>query len=167
MKFKKYAHSSFILIITDQLVKLIVVKFKIRSFPLIKGLVEVEACTNQGFSFSLLNNLTSTNTLYIHTVCLILILMYLFFNSINSQTVATARNFIIAGAISNYIDRVYYGCIIDMLKLIAFKHTLFICNLADIYLSIGVCLIFTDYTFTNKTLSKFKKYGLERDNFGL
>jgi signal peptidase II len=48
---------------------------------------------------------------------------------------------ILSGAVSNIIDRFYFGCVIDFIDL----HFWPIFNLADVYITIGVILFFKKY----------------------
>jgi signal peptidase II len=56
--------------------------------------------------------------------------------------------FVLAGAISNFIDRVLHGCVIDYIKLLSFP----VFNLADIYITLGI-IAFLLFTFFKKPQS--------------
>ncbi|MEK7598152.1 MAG: signal peptidase II, partial [Patescibacteria group bacterium] len=49
--------------------------------------------------------------------------------------------FILSGALSNVIDRLYFGCVIDFIDLKFWP----VFNLADVFITTGVILILLDY----------------------
>jgi lipoprotein signal peptidase len=54
--------------------------------------------------------------------------------------------FIISGAISNIIDRIYFGCVIDFIDLRFWP----VFNLADIYITIGAIILIKKQLTKNK-----------------
>ena len=149
------------------MVKLFSLKKKFRDTTLIANFLYLQTCTNDGFSLSMLASLSKQYILLIHTACLAVILIYLYLKKSQNVFTSTAKNLILAGALSNYIDRLSYGSIVDMFKVVLFGRTLFICNLADVFLSIGVAFGLLGSLDKGKPKSKFDKYGLERDHLGL
>jgi signal peptidase II len=55
----------------------------------------------------------------------------------------TGFTLIISGAISNIIDRIYFGCVIDFIDLRIWP----VFNLADIYITIGAIILIFFYVF--------------------
>ena len=68
---------------------------------------------------------------------------------------------LISGVMSNYLDRLFYGCVIDMFKISIFQYDLFVCNLADIFITCGTLGLFFK-TSTNQD-TKFDKYKIKSE----
>jgi lipoprotein signal peptidase len=101
---------------------------------------------NKGVSFGLLAN---SNLSLLLSIIALLALVYLIYKSkINSKYML-----IIAGGVSNLLDRVIYGAVIDYLN---FMNIIWF-NLADIYINLGILLIvivLIKEVFINKTNAK-------------
>ena len=79
----------------------------------------------------------------------IVIVSWIIFNFFNFQfSISKYLNFqffgltfILSGALSNVIDRLYFGCVIDFIDLKFWP----VFNLADVFITTGVILILLDY----------------------
>ncbi len=126
MQIQTYKNSSIFAIIVfiflDQLTKYIVRAF--RGFYI----------CNKGIAFGI--NLP--NWLLIFSVAVILCFIGLLILNSEFKTLDKISNFplilIFSGAISNLIDRLYFGCVIDFINLKVWP----IFNLADIFICVGV-----------------------------
>lgn len=108
------------LIIIDQLVKYINLKYYPSAVSINKGVV-----------FGFINNIY---LVIILTFIGIVVLYYLFKN--NNKNNIFPIVLILAGAISNIIDRFVYGGVIDYINLFNYSQL----NIADIYIFIGVAV---------------------------
>lgn len=89
------------------------------------------AVKNYGASFSILTN--HPTTLVIISILALIIFIYFFFKSEEKL----ALSFLIAGTLSNLIDRLFLGYVIDYIHL----PYLFTFNLADLSNTIGVIIL--------------------------
>ena len=69
----------------------------------------------------------------------IVIVSWIIFKFLNFQFFGLT--FILSGALSNVIDRLYFGCVIDFIDLKFWP----VFNLADVFITTGVILILLDY----------------------
>ena len=112
---------------------------------------------NQGIALGKLANLPELYQIYLRSfILLILSLMFgylmIFSNSMRFLS-RTALILMIAGGVSNQIDRFWHDGVIDMLEVSIFGVNLFTCNLADIYISLGFVLyLFASYFRREKKL---------------
>ena len=124
------------LIILDQLTKyLAVIRLKNNpSVPIIKDVFELAYLENRGAAFGMLQGKLD---LFIPlTIIMCLFFAYIFFVLPNDRKFMAIRIilcFIFAGAVGNFIDRLFHGYVIDFLyfKLINFP----VFNVADIYIT--------------------------------
>ncbi len=121
------------LIIADQLIKEIIPK---DDQALIPGLVRVTYAENTGGAFSLgSNSLLQIIIVNIIIIGIILRFVCVQFDKLNSFT-KIVLSFILAGGLSNLLDRVIRGFVIDYININdCFKFPIF--NLADIYIVLG------------------------------
>jgi len=143
-----------ILSLLDQISKFFVYQY----LPLFNSLEVVSFLSithihNYGVAFSMFSN--STNLFDIVLILFsIVAMLFLVSTLINSPN--TYRGFywslvlILAGAMGNFIDRIYHGFVIDFISVFSFP----IFNFADMFIFIGaIGFIFFDYIF-NKNLKK-------------
>lgn len=117
-----------LLILLDQITKYIFMDkiILIRNFPII--LFQ----KNTGIAFSLLQN--QNIMLVLINLFIISLLTYLYIKNINMRL---GLILMISGAVSNTIDRVFYGYIIDFINLGFWP----VFNFADVFASVGLFII--------------------------
>ena len=128
----------FLLVITDQLTKKIALSLK---NPLNLGPVTIEATYNPHSALSLYQGPLLYLTI-LQTICVVSLL--LFSRKIKNYLTNTGYVLVLAGGISNLLDRVFNaknildGAVIDMINLF----DLVTINLADILITLGLLTIF-------------------------
>ncbi|MFD1318596.1 signal peptidase II [Loigolactobacillus zhaoyuanensis] len=106
---------------------------------LIPNLLSLTYLRNNGAAWSILEG--KQLFFLILTPLVILVLAYLLFKARHEQRLyALGLSFMIAGALGNFIDRLRFGYVVDMLQLDFINFPIF--NLADSALTIGVILVF-------------------------
>ena len=118
-----------LLIILDQLTKYFARTKLQTSLPLIKNIFHLTPTTNTGIVFGLFQN---ANLFFIFTTIIIITLMFYFFKYFKEQKITFT--FIIAGAFSNLIDRIFLGHVFDFIDFRIWP----IFNLADAFISISI-----------------------------
>ena len=128
----------FLLVITDQLTKKIALSLK---DPLNLGPITIEATYNPHSALSLYQGPLLYLTI-LQTICVVSLLI--FSRKIKNYLTNTGYILVLAGGISNLLDRVFNankildGAVIDMINLF----DLVTINLADILITLGVLTIF-------------------------
>lgn len=112
--------------------------------------IKIECRANRGILFFKNYNLAfglpfPKNILIILMVVIILILFFYLIKSYNSGNISliVPLTFIITGAISNLLDRLFYGYVLDYINISFF--TIF--NLADIMIAGGVIVVAYRYIY--------------------
>lgn len=132
-----------ILTLLDQIIKLfslLAFKNSVVIFPNFLALILKK---NQGVSLGILSDLNYKYVLYIQisaSIIFAIVGLYCLLRRKVGQFKKYSIVFISAGALSNLIDRLAYGAIIDMIDISLLGVNLFTCNLADIYISLGLLL---------------------------
>ena len=136
-----------VLVVLDQLIKLIVLNnFKTESVVIIKNILRVTYCENKGVAFSIGNGnvpiFIVVNLLIIGGLIFYFEKNRKFFNKIDK----TFFIMIIAGGISNVVDRIIRGFVVDFIDVSdLFNFAIF--NIADIFIVIGVFGLITNYIY--------------------
>lgn len=127
------------LVSLDQYTKSIILNYfeLYQSKTIIDGFFSLTYVQNFGAGFSIMQN-ARTTFLIITPICLIGF-TYLFIKS-NDKLSKTALLLMISGTIGNFIDRIVRIYVVDFLDFIIFGWDFPIFNVADIFLTIGVCL---------------------------
>lgn len=107
---------------------------EIKTFIPFLSIVKVK---NFGVAFGILKGQTGLLILFI-SVILIALLYLVFSKKIKSKQLLVAISFIIGGGIGNLIDRMFFGYVIDYLKLSFFPP---VCNLSDYFICLGGLII--------------------------
>ena len=106
---------------------------------LIDNFFRITYVKNTGAAFSIFSN----NTILVIIISIVVIgflLFYIYKNKGNNKLENVSHAFILGGAISNLIDRLVYGYVIDFLDFEILSYNAPIFNLADTFIVIGVIL---------------------------
>ena len=128
---------SAIIIFLDQITKFIVIKlYSENSFEIIKNIFYIDLTQNTGIAFSL--NSGNLKNILISGLILFFIIRFLFTQKkyLNIMTLTTL-DLVIAGGISNLIDRIFRGGVIDFISISEFP----IFNIADVFVVIRMVII--------------------------
>jgi signal peptidase II len=116
---------------------------------LLPGLLDTHYAWNRGVSFSLF---WQSGDLGSRVLAGLLFLVILVFAVAAFRTtkplLASAMGLIVGGALGNMADRALNGAVFDFLTVRIGAHPLFVCNVADIFISLGVVLFFADTLLT-------------------
>ncbi|RJQ31147.1 MAG: signal peptidase II [Actinobacteria bacterium] len=132
-------YSTFTLIILfDQLTKLLIrLKFQLgESIALIKGIFHFTYVQNTGVAFGLFQGYQIIFQL-VSLIVVFGVISYYFYTKPQNNMVVFSLSLISAGAISNFIDRLYLGKVIDFLDIRVWP----VFNIADSAIVIGVLLL--------------------------
>ncbi|MGL5988990.1 signal peptidase II [Cetobacterium sp.] len=143
-----------ILVILDQISKYEIDTWLIEgdTFPLIGEFFHLTYVKNRGIAFGMFQG--KLDIISILTVTVILGLSYYFYKNNKKFSVyeKLGYSFILGGAIGNIIDRIFRGFVIDMVDFRGIW--VFVFNLADVWINIGVILIIIDSLLENKRKKK-------------
>jgi signal peptidase II len=132
---------------TDQAAKhtLLSVAMGLNGKNLIPGLLDVRFTWNRGVSFSLFWPSSALGSLLLFAVasCIVAALIVWTLRT-HRVLVAVATGLIIGGALGNLADRYVYGAVFDFLVVRIGDARLFVCNLADIAITLGVAGVLID-----------------------
>lgn len=132
------------LVILDQLTKIQIENnfFVGDTVEIISNFFHITYVQNRGIAFGVFQG--KINAISIATtIAIIGIIIYFFKNFKKIEVIERiAYMVIISGAIGNMIDRIFRGYVVDMLDFRGIWQYVF--NLADVYINIGVALIFLD-----------------------
>lgn len=137
-----YYLTALVLIILDQWTKyLVVTKMEIgQSIPIIENFFYLTSHRNQGAAWGILQG--QMWFFYIITVVVIgFVIYYLQQMGKQSRLVGTALSLILAGAVGNFIDRIFRKGVVDFANTYIFTYDFPIFNVADSALVIGVAFI--------------------------
>lgn len=140
--------SIIVLIGLDQLSKWAVVKFlmPIGSQVVLPKLLTFSYVENRGAAFGLMAN-ARWIFIAVTIIALIAIFWYYLKKRPVSKLLCTSLVLLAAGAVGNFIDRLFLGYVVDFIKFSFFNFT---CNVADIYLTFGVILLIIYIFFFEK-----------------
>lgn len=112
------------------------------TIEIISNFFHITYVQNRGIAFGVFQG--KINAISIATtIAIIGIIIYFFKNFKKIEVIERiAYMVIISGAIGNMIDRIFRGYVVDMLDFRGIWQYVF--NLADVYINIGVALIFLD-----------------------
>lgn len=149
-----YLVVSTILILIDQLTKYLTVQ-NIALYEVVEVIPNVVSLTyiqNTGAAFSILEG-QMWFFYIITTIVVIGLIYYMHTEGRQNKILGFLLSLILAGAIGNFIDRLFLQYVVDMIKLEFIDFAIF--NVADSYLTVGVILLLI-YTFYDerKTLKE-------------
>ena len=123
----KYFANLKILFIVDRLSKFFIIKYKPSYWD---GFIDLHINRDIAFSIPM-----SGMVLYPLLVIIFIVLIYLWLQSLRKKDFFVwPLGLLIIGAVSNVLDRIYYGGVIDFINVRFFS----VFNLSDIYISIAV-----------------------------
>ena len=131
---KKIIFISIGLIITDQIIKKIMLN---KQIEIIKNIFYLEYLQNNGIVFGIKMN----NCLVIFLSILIILIFIKIINKYKYLT--NSISLIFAGSISNTIDRIIRGYVVDYINIFYIP----IFNLADVFIIIGVLIFWKKFIF--------------------
>ena len=141
------------LVILDQITKALVIFF----FELYESIVilpffNITFVVNYGFAFGLFNN-PSLNQILVSIVILIIILYFLYLLiKTQDKIFQLTLVIILAGAIGNFIDRIYRGFVVDFIDIYIGKFHWPAFNIADSCITVGFVIMMINILFLNKKL---------------
>lgn len=149
----------FFVVLVDQVCKFVVSKTFVlnSSVPLINNVLHLTFLQNFGAGFSVLQGFTWLFVLIALFFIVVVVVNYGRIPPVFYVRVGFAL--FLAGTISNLIDRLVFGFVIDYLN---FKIFLFSNNLADIALTVGAVLIVYYWLFGDKLKKKVRKKSKRR-----
>lgn len=107
-------------------------------YGVLEGVFSIFYTENTGAGFSVLSNSTILLTVITAVVLIGLIALNIFVKP-QTKTYSIGMGLVLAGAVGNLIDRVFFGYVRDFIKLEFIDFPIF--NFADICLTIGAILI--------------------------
>ncbi|WP_414056048.1 signal peptidase II [Macrococcus equi] len=139
------------LIAMDQLTKYIIVKtMKIGdSISVIGDILEITSHRNHGAAWGMLQN--QMIFFYVITVIVLFAIVFFYYKeALYNPIMQLGLTLIFAGAIGNFIDRLFRGNVVDFIdtKIINYDFPIF--NIADSCLTIGVIVLLYDMLFNQK-----------------
>lgn len=144
---KKIIRNSIILILIDQLIKILVVNNIYQDIEIVNNFFSLTYVKNIGAAFSVLEG---NRILFVIVALAALYLIYRLFikNKKLTKLNIITYSLLIGGIIGNLIDRIIYGYVVDYFEFILFNHNMPIFNLAD------VCIVFGAFLFIIQTLKE-------------
>lgn len=141
-----------ILVIIDQVTKYLTVQ-NIALHEVVEVIPNVVSLTyiqNSGAAFSILEG--QMIFFYFITVIVIAFLLYYMYKEArNNKILGVLLSIVLAGAIGNFIDRLLYQYVIDMIQLEFIDFAIF--NVADSFLTVGVFLLLIYTIFEERILT--------------
>ena len=115
---------------------------------ILPGLLDLHYAWTHGVSFSLFWQNSGTGSMLLAAVLTgVIIVMAVAAFRTHKPLLATSLGLIVGGALGNVADRYQHGGVFDFLVVRLGAHPLFICNSADILISLGVVLLAWDAFF--------------------
>lgn len=142
---------SIVLILVDQLTKYMIVKsMEIgESISIIGDILKITSHRNYGAAWGMLQN--QMMFFYIITVIVLIALCYFYYKeAADNLLMQSGLMLIFAGAIGNFIDRLFRGNVVDFIdtKIINYDFPIF--NVADSCLTIGVFILLYELLINQK-----------------
>ncbi|MDR3178707.1 MAG: signal peptidase II [Oscillospiraceae bacterium] len=121
------------------------------SFSLIDGLLNFVYLENRGAAFGIFKN-ARWFFVVLNTIMLVVFVVFVFKKALNSIILSLSTALVVGGGVSNLIDRICFGYVIDYLELSFFPP---VCNFADYCISVGAVLFIIYFLFSrNKLVAK-------------
>ena len=126
------------LVILDQITKALVINFfNLYDSVALLPMINLTFVVNYGFAFGLLNN-PSLNQILVSLVILAIILYFLYLLiKTQDKIFQLTLTLILAGALGNFIDRIFRGFVIDFIDIYIGKYHWPAFNIADSCITVG------------------------------
>ncbi len=136
-------------VVFDQLIKYFVDKFQ-PSFVVLNGFINIKYAQNTGGMYSLFEN---NNFVFIIVSVFILVSLYFIAFKMKKDNICKVENvfwqFVFAGGVSNLIDRIFRGYVVDFIAMKPFG----IFNISDVLIVVSVCILLLLYIVKSKKFS--------------
>lgn len=154
-KWFKYLSISIVIILLDQISKILVRKFIAwKSIPVWGEFFKLTHVQNTGAAFSISLGSPLVNRVFFIIITLVfLVILYFIMKKTDSKTEMIAYSMVIGGAIGNLIDRIVYGSVTDFFDcdfpdFIMERFAIF--NIADSSIVIAITILVIYYLFFEK-----------------
>ena len=141
------------LVILDQVTKALVINFfNLYDSVALLPMITLTFVVNYGFAFGLLNN-PSLNQILVSLVILAIIIYFLYLLiKTQDKIFQLTLTLILAGALGNFIDRIFRGFVIDFIDIYIGKYHWPAFNIADSCITVGFVVLMINILFLNKKL---------------
>ena len=141
------------LVILDQVTKTLVINFfNLYDSVALLPMINLTFVVNYGFAFGLLNN-PSLNQILVSLVILAIIIYFLYLLiKTQDKIFQLTLTLILAGALGNFIDRIFRGFVIDFIDIYIGKYHWPAFNIADSCITVGFVVLMINILFLNKKL---------------
>ena len=141
------------LVILDQFTKTLVINFfNLYDSVALLPMINLTFVVNYGFAFGLLNN-PSLNQILVSLVILAIIVYFLYLLiKTQDKIFQLTLTLILAGALGNFIDRIFRGFVIDFIDIYIGKYHWPAFNIADSCITVGFVVLMINILFLNKKL---------------
>ena len=141
------------LVILDQITKALVINFfDLYDSVVLLPIVNLTFVVNYGFAFGLLNN-PSLNQILVSLVILAIIIYFLYLLiKTQDKIFQLTLTLILAGALGNFVDRIFRGFVIDFIDIYIGKYHWPAFNIADSCITVGFVVLMINILFLNKKL---------------
>lgn len=123
------------------------------SKPIIHGFFDIVYVLNPGAAFGFMAKLDEAyrrGFFVVVTVIAIAAVVYLLIKEQDMKLRLFSYTLVLAGAVGNFIDRIYMGKVVDFLLVYYKTYQWPAFNIADSAISIGICLLVYDYLFIKR-----------------
>ena len=141
------------LVILDQVTKALVINFfNLYDSVALLPMINLTFVVNYGFAFGLLNN-PSLNQILV-SLGILAIIIYFLYLLIKTQDkiFQLTLTLILAGALGNFVDRIFRGFVIDFIDIYIGKYHWPAFNIADSCITVGFVVLMINILFLNKKL---------------
>ena len=140
-------------VILDQITKALVINFfNLYDSVALLPMINLTFVVNYGFAFGLLNN-PSLNQILVSSVILAIIIYFLYLLiKTQDKIFQLTLTLILAGALGNFIDRIFRGFVIDFIDIYIGKYHWPAFNIADSCITLGFVVLMINILFLNKKL---------------
>ena len=141
------------LVILDQFTKALVINFfNLYDSVALLPMINLTFVVNYGFAFGLLNN-PSLNQILVSLVIFAIIIYFLYLLiKTQDKIFQLTLTLILAGALGNFIDRIFRGFVIDFIDIYIGKYHWPAFNIADSCITVGFVVLMINILFLNKKL---------------